>query len=44
MQPLILFADDHGMIRKGLKLFIEVKLGYTGIYEAATYQPAIRWK
>ncbi len=36
MQPLILIADDHSMIRKGLKLYVQVNLGYTCIYEAGS--------
>lgn len=36
MQPLILLADDHSMIRKGLKLYVQVNLGYTNIFEAGT--------
>ncbi|MEO6914993.1 MAG: response regulator transcription factor [Chitinophagaceae bacterium] len=36
MQPLILIADDHSMIRKGLKLYVQVNLGYTDIYEAGS--------
>jgi two-component system, NarL family, invasion response regulator UvrY len=36
MQPRILIADDHSMIRKGLKLYIQLSLGYTDIQEAGT--------
>ncbi len=36
MQPQILIADDHSMIRKGLKLNIQLNLGYTDINEAAS--------
>jgi two-component system invasion response regulator UvrY len=36
MQPQILIADDHSMIRKGLKLNIQLTLGYTDIEEVAT--------
>ena len=32
----ILIADDHSMIRKGLKLFMELNLGCTDISEVAT--------
>jgi DNA-binding NarL/FixJ family response regulator len=32
----ILIADDHSMIRKGLKLNIQLTLGYTDIEEVAT--------
>ena len=34
--PRILIADDHSMIRKGLKLNIQLNLGYTNIAEVAT--------
>jgi two-component system, NarL family, invasion response regulator UvrY len=34
MQPDILIADDHSMIRKGLKLYMQLNLGYTNIQEA----------
>lgn len=33
MQPEILIADDHSMIRKGLKLYMQMNLGYTDINE-----------
>jgi two-component system, NarL family, invasion response regulator UvrY len=36
MQPKILIADDHSMIRKGLKLFMQLNLGYNDIHEAAS--------
>lgn len=36
MQPQILIADDHSMIRKGLKLNIQLSLGYTDINEASS--------
>lgn len=36
MQPSILIADDHSMIRKGLKLFMQLNLGYNDIMEAGT--------
>jgi DNA-binding NarL/FixJ family response regulator len=36
MQPKILIADDHSMIRKGLKLNMQLTLGYTDIHEVAT--------
>ena len=36
MQPRILIADDHSMIRKGLKLFMQLSLGYTDIHEASS--------
>jgi two-component system, NarL family, invasion response regulator UvrY len=34
MQPNILIADDHSMIRKGLKLYMQLNLGYANITEA----------
>lgn len=36
MQPKILIADDHSMIRKGLKLHMQLTLGFTDIHEVAT--------
>ncbi len=36
MVPKILIADDHSMIRKGLKLNIQLNMGYTDIEEVAT--------
>jgi two-component system, NarL family, invasion response regulator UvrY len=36
MQPSILIADDHSMIRKGLKLFMQLSLGYNDIQEVST--------
>ena len=36
MEPSILIADDHSIIRKGLKLYLQLNLGYTDIHEAAT--------
>jgi two-component system invasion response regulator UvrY len=42
MQPGILIADDHSMIRKGLKLFMQVSLGYTDIHEVATCKDLMR--
>lgn len=36
MQPRIIIADDHSMIRKGLKLQIQLSLGHTDITEVAT--------
>lgn len=36
MQPKILLADDHSMIRKGLKLHMQLTLGFTDIHEVAT--------
>lgn len=36
MEPIILIADDHSIIRKGLKLYIQLNLNYTNITEVAT--------
>ena len=36
MQPRILLADDHSMIRKGLKLYMQLNLGYTDIEEVGS--------
>ncbi|MES2371045.1 MAG: response regulator transcription factor [Bacteroidota bacterium] len=36
MQPVILIADDHGLIRKGLKLYMKFDMGYTDIQEVAS--------
>jgi DNA-binding NarL/FixJ family response regulator len=36
MQPVILIADDHSLIRNGLKLYIQYDLGYYDIQEVAT--------
>jgi DNA-binding NarL/FixJ family response regulator len=33
MNPEILIADDHSMIRKGLKLYMQLNLGYSDINE-----------
>jgi len=35
MQPEILIADDHSMIRKGLKLYMQLNLGYSDINEVS---------
>lgn len=32
-QPQILLADDHSMIRKGLKLLLQLHMGYHGVRE-----------
>ena len=42
MQPKILIADDHSMIRKGLKLHMQLTLGYTDIQEVATCNDLMR--
>jgi two-component system invasion response regulator UvrY len=36
MQPKILLADDHSMIRKGLKIFLQVNLGYQDVTETSS--------
>lgn len=36
MQTNIIIADDHSMIRKGLKLYMQVNLGYQEITEAGS--------
>lgn len=36
MEPQILIVDDHSMIRKGLKIYLQLNLGYTNVSEAAT--------
>jgi DNA-binding NarL/FixJ family response regulator len=36
MQPKILIADDHSMIRKGLKLHMQLTLGFTDLHEVGT--------
>jgi two-component system invasion response regulator UvrY len=36
MQPKILLADDHSMIRKGLRASFKFELGYTDVAEVAT--------
>lgn len=36
MQPEILIADDHSMIRKGLKLYMQMNLGYSEIKEVGS--------
>lgn len=36
MEPGILIADDHSMIRKGLKLYMQLNLGYTNIQEVGS--------
>ena len=33
MEHCILIADDHSMIRKGLKLYMQMNLGYSNIHE-----------
>jgi len=36
MQPFVLIADDHSIIRTGLKIFMQVNLGYRDIHEVST--------
>jgi DNA-binding NarL/FixJ family response regulator len=36
MPPEILIADDHSMIRKGLKLYMQLNLGYSEIHEVGS--------
>jgi two-component system, NarL family, invasion response regulator UvrY len=36
MKPKILIADDHSIIRKGLKLYMQLNLNYTDIAEVST--------
>ena len=42
MQPTILLADDHSIIRKGLKLYIQLNLGYTDIQEVGACNALMR--
>lgn len=35
-QPCIIIADDHSMIRKGLKLYMQLNLGYNDIEEVSS--------
>ena len=36
IQPRILIADDHSMIRKGLKLYLQLTIGQQDVDEAAS--------
>lgn len=36
MQPNILIADDHSIIRNGLKIYVQYNLGYTNITEVSS--------
>lgn len=36
MQPSIIIADDHSMIRKGIKLLLKTNLGYSNVREVTT--------
>ncbi|HAO46175.1 MAG TPA: response regulator transcription factor [Ferruginibacter sp.] len=42
MQPKILIADDHSMIRKGLKLHMQLTLGFSDIQEVGTCNDLMR--
>lgn len=42
MQPSILIVDDHSMIRKGLKLYMQLNLGYSEIHEASSCAELMR--
>ena len=42
MQPNILLADDHSIIRKGLKLYIQLNLGYTDILDVGSCNELMR--
>jgi two-component system, NarL family, invasion response regulator UvrY len=42
MQPTILIADDHSMIRKGLKLYMQLNLGHADIQEAGSCNELMR--
>lgn len=47
MQPSILIADDHSIIRKGLKLYIQFDLGCTDVREVSTCSDLMKelvWK
>lgn len=36
MQPNIILADDHSMIRKGLKLYLQVNMGCSSVTEVSS--------
>lgn len=42
MQPSILIADDHSIIRKGLKLYLQLHLSYTDVQEVSTSNALMR--
>jgi two-component system, NarL family, invasion response regulator UvrY len=42
IQPAIIIADDHSMIRKGLKLHIQLNLGFSNIEEVGTCHELMR--
>jgi len=42
MQPQILLADDHSMIRKGLKLLLQLHFGFTDVSEVVSCNELMR--
>lgn len=36
MQPSIVIADDHSMVRKGMKLLLQANMGYKLVHEASS--------
>lgn len=42
IQPSIIIADDHSMIRKGLKLYMQLNLGFTDIQEVNSCQELMK--
>ena len=42
MPPKILLADDHSMIRKGIKILCEHNLGYKGVEEVTNCNQLMR--
>jgi len=41
-QTRIIIADDHSMIRKGLKLYMQLNLGFTDIQEVSSCQELMK--
>jgi DNA-binding NarL/FixJ family response regulator len=41
-EPRIILADDHSMIRKGLKLYLQLNLGVTNVDEAGSCHELMR--
>lgn len=41
-QPSIIIADDHSMIRKGLKLYMQLNLGFSDIQEVSSCQELMK--
>lgn len=41
-EPRIILADDHSMIRKGLKLYLQLNLGVTDVDEAGSCHELMR--